>query len=63
MTVLREIGTDENLADALTKGVDAESIRYHCDGVGLELRDDRRSQAPELDGKSGGAEMNLDEGE
>ena len=61
--VLRKVGTDANLADALTKGVDAESIRYGCEGVGLELRDDRHSLAPELDGKSGGAEMKLDDGE
>ena len=63
MLVLRKIGTDENLAGALTKGVDAERIRYQCQGVGLEPRSDRHSLAPELYGKSGGAEMKLDDGE
>ena len=56
-------GTDKKLADALTNGVEAECIRCHCDGVGLELRGDRHSMAPELDGKTGGAEMKPDDGE
>ena len=61
--VLNKVGTEDNLADALTKGVDAESIRKHCEGVGLELRVDRHHLAPQLDGKSGGAELKLDDGE
>ena len=34
--VSMKTGTDENLADALTNGMDAESFHKHCEGVGLE---------------------------
>ena len=33
-----EGGTDENLADALTKGVDSAAIAIHVAGVGMELK-------------------------
>ena len=46
---LEKVGTDENLADALTKGVDAATIQYHLRGVGIEVRDDRHRLAPVLD--------------
>ena len=39
--VLNKVGTDDNLADALTKGVDATAIEKHAEGVGLERRSDR----------------------
>ena len=44
-----KVGTDENLADALTKGVDAADIMKHVAGVGMELRSDRHKLAPELE--------------
>ena len=62
MIVLNKVGTDDNLADALTKGVDAAAVRRHLDEVQVELRNERHSLAPELDAKSG-AEMKLDDEE
>ena len=47
--VLEKVGTNENLADALTKGVDAAAIQLHLKGVGIEVRDDRHRLAPVLD--------------
>ena len=35
--VVKEVGTDEKLADALTKGVNASAIAKHVAGVGTEL--------------------------
>ena len=46
---LEKVGTDENLADALTKGVDAAAIQHHLRGVGIEVRDDRHRLAPVRD--------------
>ena len=46
---LEKVGTDENLADALTKGVDAAAIQLHLKGVGIEVRGDRHRLAPVLD--------------
>ena len=56
---LEKVGTDENLADALTKGVDAEAIRKHLEGVGIELRSDRHRLAPVLDDKEAKVEMKM----
>ena len=50
---MKKVGADENLADALTKGVDASAIQYHLEGVGIELREDRHSLAPALEEKAG----------
>ena len=47
---VRKVGTDDNLADALTKCVDASAVASHVRGVGIELRSDRHAIAPELDG-------------
>ena len=44
-----KVGTDENLADALTKGVEAAAIQKHMIGVGIELASDRHGIAPTLD--------------
>ena len=46
--VLSKVGTNENLADALTKGVDADGIHSHNLGVGVEIRTDRHPLAPAL---------------
>jgi len=57
--VLEKVSTDDNLADALTKGVDASAIQYHLEGVMIEIRHDRHPLAPELDKEGGGAEDKL----
>ena len=46
---LNKVGTEENLADALTKGVDAATIATHVKGVSMELREDRPRLAPSLE--------------
>ena len=56
---LEKVSTDDNLADALTKGVDAAAIQYHLEGVGIEVRQDRHALAPELEKVVGGAEFKL----
>jgi len=57
--VLSKVGTDENLADALTKGVDHAAIHKHNLGVGVELRADRHSLAPAL-AKEESADLKLE---
>ena len=44
--VLKKIGTLENIADALTKPVNAETLRYHVEYSGGECRRDRHRLAP-----------------
>ena len=58
--VFNKVGTDDNLADALTKGVDAYAIQRHLEGVRVELRCDRHQLAPVIDAQRG-AEMKLDD--
>ena len=41
-----KVGAAENLADALTKPVDAMAIKKHVEGIGAELRQDRHQLAP-----------------
>ena len=53
---VRKVGTEENLADALTKGVGSYAFAKHTEGVGMELRKDRRSMAPALE-ESASAEV------
>ena len=43
------MGTDENPADELAKGVDASNIASHAAGVMMELRSDRHRLAPMLE--------------
>ena len=50
--VIEKVPTDENLADALTKGVDAATIHKHLGGVGVEIRTDRHHLAPQLEDAS-----------
>ena len=33
-----KLPTQENLADALTKGVESETLKFHVQGVGAEIR-------------------------
>ncbi len=42
---IRKVKSDENLADALTKALDAKGIRKHVEGIGAEIRNDRHSLA------------------
>ena len=53
---VNKVGTEDNLSDALTKGLDATGIQKHLEGVGIEVRSDRHAIAPELDSKEQGAE-------
>ena len=56
--VLNKVGTDDNLAAALTKCVDASSIAEHAAGVMMELRGDRHKVAPTLENDAS-AELRL----
>ena len=47
--VPQKVGTDDNLANALSKGVDASCIGKHFTGVGLELKSDRLKMASSLE--------------
>ena len=44
-----KVPTDENLADALTKGVDAAAIAKHLVGVGAQVPCGRHVLAPKID--------------
>ena len=57
--VLNKVGTDEHVADAFTKGVDAASISKHCASVGIELRSDRHPMALSLDEQADNAENKM----
>ena len=57
--VLTKVGTDDNLADALTNGVGASAIARHVTGVMMELRGDRHRLAPVLE-NDGSAEHTME---
>ncbi len=44
--IIEKVPTEENLADALTKPVKAETIRKHIEGIGAEVRTDKHRLAP-----------------
>ena len=46
--LLNKVGTLENIADALTKPVSAETLKYHVDNSSAECRKDRHRLAPEV---------------
>ena len=52
MTVVK-VPTEEYLADALTKGVESETLRFHVQGVGAEIRPDRHEMAPKTGEEEG----------
>ena len=55
--VLKKIGTLENIADAMTKPVNAETLKYHVDNSSAECRRDRHRLAPDVtEDKSQGEE-------
>ena len=47
--VVAKVPRDENLADAMTKGVGSETLRFHVHGVGAEIRRDRHELAPKME--------------
>ena len=49
--VIEKVATEDNLADALTKAVDAQIIQKHVLGTGAEIRSDRHHLAPVMDNK------------
>ena len=60
---LEKVKSEDNLADALTKGVDAAAISKHLEGVGIELREDRHRLAPALENESAKVEMKMSDEE
>ena len=48
--MVEKIGGKKNIADALTKYVDAKDLAIHVEGIGLEFRDGRHQDAPEVAG-------------
>ena len=47
--VINKVPTDSNLADALTKGVDAKILSFHIAGINAEVLQNRHSLAPKCD--------------
>ena len=45
---IEKIGGKVNIADALTKPVDAKALAVHVNGIGLEARDGRHPEAIEM---------------
>ena len=43
-----KVGTESNLADALTKAVDARAIEKHVEGIGAVRKSDRHRIAPKV---------------
>ena len=51
---IRKVATEDNLADALTKAVDAHIIQKHVSGIGAEILSDRHPLTPTIDHDEGG---------
>ena len=51
--VIQKVPGGENIADALTKAVDAPALRAHVVGIGAEIREDRHPLAPREEGQEG----------
>ena len=47
--VIHKVPTEDNLADALTKAVDAQTIQTHVNGINAERLRDRHPLCPSLD--------------
>ena len=47
--IITKVDTNCNLADALTKGVDASILSKHLVGVGMVIKTDRHHLAPKVD--------------
>lgn len=52
---IHKVATEDNLADALTKAVDAQVISKHVLGTGAEILRDRHPLTPTVDDSEGGA--------
>ena len=52
--VIEKVATEDNLADALTKAVDAQIIQKHVLGTGAEILSDRHPLTPKIDDDDGG---------
>ena len=51
---IHKVATEDNLADALTKAVDARIIQKHVSGIGAEILSDRHPLTPTIDHDEGG---------
>ena len=49
---ITKVGTLENLADAMTKAIDNESIQRHLIGIDAEPKNDRHHLTPKLEMES-----------
>ena len=49
--VITKVDGGSNIADALTKAVDATKLRAHIVGVGAVVREDRHDLAPREEGQ------------
>ena len=58
---ITKVPTESNLADALTKPVNAEAIAMHLAGVGCEARVDRHPAAPKIESEYKDEAMQPDE--
>ena len=45
---VEKVGGKSDLADGLTKFVDGKDLAIHVDGIGLENRTGRHTEAPEM---------------
>ena len=52
--VIQKVATEDNLADALTKAVDAQIIQKHVLGTSAEILCDRHPLTPMIDSDKGG---------
>ena len=53
---ITKVKSEENLADALTKGVSSQEMQWHLEGMGIELRRDRHKDAPSVASESASVE-------
>ena len=49
--VVSKVDGGDNIADALTKAVDATKLRAHIVGVGAVVKEDRHALAPREEGQ------------
>ena len=45
---MRKASGGTNIADALTKHVEAEKVKRHCEAIGTEIRGSRHSIMPKV---------------
>ena len=59
---ITKVSTESNLADALTKPVNAETIATHLAGVSCEARVDRHPAAPKIESEFEDEKMQPEDG-